>query len=377
MFHSAKFALCAAACLSFTACTPATPQDSDAPATAQMGDDAPYRASGTEPFWSLTIDGTTIIFQPMEGDATIVRNVVARPSLNGWRYTSDSVSVDVTHRECNDGMSDATFKDTVTVLVGTSEYRGCGGARLPDVSLVNTQWDFVTLNGKLVTTQEGSDVSRAPGITFGRNLFGVYSGCNGGGGLYVSGDRWIQAGPITATEMGCDPALMAQEKAASSLLYNAEWWIDGEGFLILKSATSNARLRRAEWDQAADQPRLDPKWENRRWNVASLNSNYQSYNAYGNSPFMVSFANGRLSAKVGCNQISGEYSVDGNALVVGPLSATRMACAPELMERDEQFVALIQSRPKFAMSPNRDVLIGNKAGVMILQGTRAADEPEK
>jgi heat shock protein HslJ len=377
MFRSLKFAVSALGVVIIAACGPASaPPEGNAPPTPDSLS-LPYNAIGTEPFWSLTIDGATIIFQPMDGSAIAAKNVTARPSLNGWRYTSENVSVDVIFRECSDGMSDTIYKDTVTVLVGTNEYRGCGGARTTDASLTNTRWEFVTLNGKQLQQQGGASDRRVPGITFSRDMVGIYGGCNGGGGIYVSGDGWLRTGPMMATQMACDPAIMAQEQAASSLIDNATWTVDGEGFLILESASSNARLRRAEMDQVTSESRIEPKWEDRRWNVASLNYEYQPFNAYGDTPFTLTFAGGRMFAKVGCNQLSGGYSIVGDVLEVGPMSATRMACAPELMARDRQFVGLMQSRPKFAMSPNRELLIGSKEGVMVLQGTRAADEPDK
>ena len=363
MLRSVKIALFAASSLSIAACVPAA---------------APYKAIGTEPFWSLTIEGETIAFQPMEGAATVAQNVTARPSINGWRYTSDSVSVDVTYSQCSDGMSDTVYKDTVTVLLGTTEYRGCGGGAVtPGAMLSGAAWHFVDIDGQPVVTIGNGVGGARPGIQFDQTSIGVNAGCNGGGTVYVSGNSWLKSGLVTATQMACEPPLMDQEDAAFALVRDARWSVDGEGYLVLQSDAHTARLRRDSEPFTSRDQGIEPRWEDRIWNVVSLDGEYDSFSGYGPSDYQVTFANGRMSAKVGCNQMTGDYSIDGDLLVVGPLSATRMACAPELMERDRRFAALMESRPKFAMSPNRELLIGSKENVLMLQGSHTKIEAEK
>src|SRR5690349_2361346 len=82
------------------------------PAFAQS-DAQPYRAVGTEPFWSLSIGtGTIRLEEPGKRPQTFAK---PRPIIgfNGERYQGRGIVVDVTHVECNDGMSDRTFHDTV------------------------------------------------------------------------------------------------------------------------------------------------------------------------------------------------------------------------------------------------------------------------
>src|SRR3546814_12364228 len=70
-------------------------------------------------------------FQTPHGPTVIATAIQAGPSFNGWRYTSEPLSVDITFAVCSDGMSDRRYHDTVMVLVGEQEYRGCGGDFLP------------------------------------------------------------------------------------------------------------------------------------------------------------------------------------------------------------------------------------------------------
>ena len=94
------------------------------PASAQLGSQ-PYRALGTEPFWSLTIDGRTIRYEPAEGRAVTVARPRPIVGFNGERYVTRGLTVDITPLECSDGMSDRTYPFTVTLEIGEDQRNGC------------------------------------------------------------------------------------------------------------------------------------------------------------------------------------------------------------------------------------------------------------
>lgn len=101
------------------------------PAAAQPNRE-PYRALGTEPFWSLTIDKVTIRYEPADGR----RITVAKPrpivGINGELYRTPRITVDITHTRCSDGMSDRVYADTVQLRIGRWTYQGCGGRIISD-----------------------------------------------------------------------------------------------------------------------------------------------------------------------------------------------------------------------------------------------------
>ena len=87
----------------------------------------PYRATGTEPFWSLLIDERDVTFtQP---DAEPIRQ--ARPQaiigFAGEIYQTPRINVNIVHGRCSDGMSDRVYPDTVQVTVDGRRFNGCGG----------------------------------------------------------------------------------------------------------------------------------------------------------------------------------------------------------------------------------------------------------
>ena len=51
---------------------------------------------------------------------------------------------------------------------------------------------------------------------------------------------------------------------------------------------------------------------------------------------------GSLSGSTGCNRYSGTLAFDGTLITASPLRMTKMACAPEAMKIEQQFVAALQ-----------------------------------
>lgn len=52
---------------------------------------------------------------------------------------------------------------------------------------------------------------------------------------------------------------------------------------------------------------------------------------------------GRITGDAGCNRYFGSYAVDGDAIAVGHLGATQMACAPEVMAQEDRFLDALGS----------------------------------
>jgi uncharacterized membrane protein len=86
-----------------------------------------YRATGTEPFWGLTIDGRQMVFT-LAGTSPITeptpRVIVG---IAGEIYQTPRLSVNIVHTQCSDGMSDRTYPDTVQITADGHHYEGCGG----------------------------------------------------------------------------------------------------------------------------------------------------------------------------------------------------------------------------------------------------------
>lgn len=58
-------------------------------------------------------------------------------------------------------------------------------------------------------------------------------------------------------------------------------------------------------------------------------------------PTMTFAADGSLYGSTSCNRFNGSYSIDGNALVVGKVAATKRACEAGLMQQERRFLDAI------------------------------------
>ena len=112
--------LSAVALLAGCATVPATPGE---PA-------ATYRALGTEPFWSLTLDGREMVFT----EAAVPNSRIAEPqpkAIHGFAgdiYQGRRINLNIVHgQRCSDGMSDRVYPDKVQVRVDGRSFEGCGG----------------------------------------------------------------------------------------------------------------------------------------------------------------------------------------------------------------------------------------------------------
>ena len=105
-----------AALLSLSACASYPP----APSTA-------YRANGTEPFWSLTIDDRSIAFSRPEEQPIVQPKPKVIIGFAGEIYQTLRINVNIVHTKCSDGMSDRIYPDKVQVTVDGQRFNGCGG----------------------------------------------------------------------------------------------------------------------------------------------------------------------------------------------------------------------------------------------------------
>ena len=114
-----------------------------------------------------------------------------------------------------------------------------GDAMKPDVTLTNTYWKLVELNGGAVTPGESKELHM---ILKGEDRVGGYAGCNQfTGSVTVTGDG-LSFGPIASTRRMC-PEVMQQEGAFLQALENAQRFsVSGED-LAIENANGEVTLR--------------------------------------------------------------------------------------------------------------------------------------
>ena len=175
--------------------------------------DQVYTARGNEPGWILKMDGKTIDYQGDYGETKIrIPAPEPRPSFNGMRHVSDRLTVDVTYSTCTDDMSGKRFADTVTVMTGDKQVKGCGGRALPPESLHDTTWTIIMIGQMPVLEDIQTEVRFADGKISGT------AGCNRFNGTYRIASNVLTVGPVASTRMMCPDKQMAQEAKFLALL---------------------------------------------------------------------------------------------------------------------------------------------------------------
>lgn len=219
------------------ACTPAPPPGPPPP--APPGATEPYRATGTEPFWSITVADGRMTFASPDGPGFSVPAPEPRTTFNGHRWETPRITLDVTHGRCSDGMSDRIYADTTRATVDGRELRGCGGAILAPDTLAGTSWSIVEIDGLAVSGD-------AYHVQFEADRISGQAGCNRFSGTWsMSGDT-LTLGPLAATRMACPGPAMEHEQRAFQVLQGNVRAIHPEGdVLVLSGNGGTIRLRRS------------------------------------------------------------------------------------------------------------------------------------
>lgn len=206
-------------------------------ATAQPRGDN-YRAVGTEPFWSLSIDRTTIVYRPANGRSVTVAKPRPIIGINGELYRANGLTVDVTHIRCSDGMSDRTYADTVKVMVGKRRLTGCGGAIVGNDGIIaGTRWRISAIDGRPVRLAQPATVAFTADRIQGKI-------CNGYGGNYLFVRGTLTTDQVIATQMACLGGATAVETAFFRALRQPLKVHRGSaGTLVLSNARTSVTLR--------------------------------------------------------------------------------------------------------------------------------------
>ncbi len=125
--------------LALAACSPAEapdqPEAPPEPAPALGGVDLtkPLRVLGNEPFWSVELTGTEMVYttpEPPEQRAPQPNPVVQGTTATWETSTADGTALRLTlvATECSDGMSDRTYPLTAMVKLGDLELSGCAAS---------------------------------------------------------------------------------------------------------------------------------------------------------------------------------------------------------------------------------------------------------
>ncbi|MEM7153745.1 MAG: META domain-containing protein [Myxococcota bacterium] len=168
--------------------------------------------------------------------------------------------------------------------------------------------------------QEGSGVSGS-------------AGCNSLSGSYSINDGVFVMTDAAQTEIGCEPALLAQDEWYFGFLGSSPAITIQEQGVVLEGGG----IRIEYLDQEVATP--DLALAGQTWTVDTLIDGEVASNAAWPEPATIVFGDdGTVQVNTGCNSGSGTYSVSGNELTFVDVGVTEAGCVDELAQELERVV---------------------------------------
>ncbi|HCN72542.1 MAG TPA: secreted protein containing HslJ-like protein, partial [Pusillimonas sp.] len=177
----------------------------------------PYKASGNEPFWSVTFDGwEAILTQP--GKAPLTQDAqISDYRANGQTLIAgkgaNTLTLKVDDALCVDSMSGMPHPQRAQLEYQSNTWQGCGGD--PNRLLQGVTWQVTQLGHAQTNGQTQPEINFLP-----NNRIAGSTGCNRFFGEYMLSGEGMQIKGLGSTRMACSETLMAQESTFLEQLQN-------------------------------------------------------------------------------------------------------------------------------------------------------------
>jgi len=174
-------------------------------------------------------------------------------------------------------------------------------------------------------------------------------GCNNYNATYTVDGSQISISQPASTRMACEKG-QDQENAFLAGLQNAESYQVMNGTLKITSSGGATVL----YFNGRRQP-----LENVRWKLAFVDGQPVDPNITATALFIPSTSaastnpENSVSGNAGCNDYSGPYTVEGNALTAGPFTATEMACDEATNQVEQAFLSGLQNAQSYETLQNQ------------------------
>ena len=250
---------------------------------------------------------------------------------------SYSIANGVLDLRTTEGAQVASYNEAVMSIEATPETTEAA----PASGLEGTTWQLQSyLDGQGETVAALSEAPATAEFADGR-VSGT-TGCNRYGGAYtVDGDALtIKLGPVTM--MACPEPQMMQEQGFLAALGSAATYMVADDQLTIMNADGAT--------VASFAPQVQPALAGTPWLVTAYNNGRQAVvSVLADTELTALFGDeGSLTGSGGCNQFSTTYKVDGATISIDPaIAMTRRACAPEIMDQEQEYLAALVSAATF------------------------------
>jgi heat shock protein HslJ len=92
-----------------------------------------------------------------------------------------------------------------------------------------------------------------------------------------------------------------------------------------------------------------------RWTALAMNNGKQAVaSVVAEADITAEFApDGSLTGSAGCNRYMTSYTLDGETITIRPPGLTRRACAPPVMEQEQQYTAALERAATYRLDADR------------------------
>jgi heat shock protein HslJ len=252
----------------------------------------------------------------------------------------------------------------VTVAVLASGLAACSGDHSSSDSGSGNGGRQATITGVVWVLDTAALVRGAGHVTVTASFDGTQvageSGCNRYFAPYTANARTgaMKVGTVGGTLMACTGAGSRVETAYLAALPKAVSYRATATKLTLLDASDRTLLTYAATDGA--------KAIQGHWEVTSYDAGTALVSPVAGASATAKFDGTQISGTGGCNTFSGPYSVDGDAITVGPLASTLRACADPAVEQQEQhYLQALALAKTFAVAGDRLDLFREDGGFAV------------
>jgi heat shock protein HslJ len=174
------------------------------------------------------------------------------------------------------------------------------------------------------------------------------------GTVEVDGEQ-LAVGGLAVTAMAClDDAVMAAETAYLAAFTRVGRWSTEGATLHLTGPGAELLFTR----RAAEE---DTSLVGTLWRLTALvadeGGDAEVARTEAVAAELLLGEDGRISGSTGCNRLMSSFELDGDALLLGPVATTRMACTDERAERQERAVLAVLASERIGIELAGDRLV--------------------
>ena len=176
-------------------------------------------------------------------------------------------------------------------------------------------------------------------------------------------EKTLYVGPTQADCVGVAPqlCLLVKEEPDADYTYFYSS-IDGFTFVPgyeyelrvqvtpVENAPADASSLQYTLVEVVDQTEVGPTLENTNWLLTGMvDADGVLVTEFAGDAITATFADGTVSGSAGCNNYFAPYTVDGDALTIGPGGSTMMACLAPIMTQEQSYLANLGAVTRYAI----------------------------